>query len=1077
MGDLRRAWVLSAVAGFLLASGAGAGRAQQPHATDTEAVALIVRGPDGRPLRSHNVLVSRLGPFARDAQAVSAATDSLGRVTVDMPVGQMRLLVRAPGIGFGATGVIEVGPGREVTAALPPLAPFAQLSGTVAPAFRRTGQFLRMEDKFAAPSAASLSVPVDAQGRFAVRDLPPGQFQIEMDGGLPRGNYYFSFQIAPGEDRGGIVLAPSVPTLLFPPYVAPPATRTVTLRGTVTDDRGRPIAGATVYAKFPDPQFGGMSFGAFPGGRNEPAPLSTVTGLDGGFTFPAVSVPDVAFTVPVAAAFAGHAPAFASVRSTPDAPSDLRAGLVLSTQHAALTARVTTPGGKPVAGVPVRLRPSEGIPGIAARPEDEPARQFFVPGFGAGANSMSALFTPRSVTGPDGAARFADLPPGLWDVEAGDVPGPGAFARMLSAQKPGAGRVLSARSLGVAVQVGQDSNYVLALSPDPAAPTVRVLSPDGRPVRVQGAYLEPGSTITDSHVFADHDPNTSDAPSDAPITVPTARPGLWRVTANYRENSESDTTYGSSLYGSYIPEPYIAAGALVALSPALPPPGLLVLRARRRAGGKLRVRLEGVDGRPATGTVFVPSINGAPEYAATVGADGEAVFSAMPAGNYTLVGSLSGASTPPTLAALYGGDTGPLPTDAALAGRTCLVSQTATVALDVETRVVLRAVRAGFVRGHIVPVPGTPLSHYSLTPRYVPGYGVADAAGRINPRTGEFVYGPLPPGPAHLSLECEDMVQRRPFPVHSIVASVVGGRVTSLAPIVAAALPLFTGLDPVRGVVLLHDGVTPAWGAQTVLFTPSPSGLVYPAVTEQAPADALGRLTGADVGPAGGYYGPYSTYARGSVVTAGQDPDGPTLIAWMPGLTGAVLVPCAQGRDVRVVLPPPSHISGRVTVGGRSALGLPGTIRVRAAYQGRGRLNALLSRDVTARPDGAFRLDGLTPGAYQVQAARDGVWLSAALPLTVGAAENDPRAPALDIGPAGAPVVLHLAGAPGRTVRLDRPPGPLADELWPATVTADGAGDLRLDGLEAGRHAVYPAEGGPAIMFDVPPARLPAASP
>ena len=132
---------------------------------------------------------------------------------------------------------------------------------------------------------------------------------------------------------------------------------------------------------------------------------------------------------------------------------------------------------------------------------------------------------------------------------------------------------------------------------------------------------------------------------------------------------------------------------------------------------------------------------------------------------------------------------------------------------------------------------------------------------------------------------------------------------------------------------------------------------------------------------------------------------------------------------------------------------------------------------MTARPDGTFRLDGLTPGVYRVQAARDGIWLSAALSLTVGEAGDDRPPLALDIAPPGAPVVLHLAGAPGRTVRLDRPPGPLADELWPTTVATDGAGDLHLDGLEAGRHAVRPAEGGPAITFDVPPVRLPATSP
>lgn len=1053
----KRVWVLLGAA-WLLALSGGPGRAQDVGG-NVGSVILTVRGPDGRVLRDRDVTISRLGPWP-DVRDVSATTDIQGRVTVVMPVGLLRLRVLAPGLGFGATGVIEVGPGRDVSAALPPLAPFARLSGTISPAFRQPGETLHLQNGFGRPGVDWLTVPLDAQGRFSLRDLPAGQIGIELNRGTPAKNYYFYFQIAPGEDRTGLVLAPSLSAPLFPPYVPPPDTRTVTLRGTVTNDQKRPVARARVYAQVPDSRPSGGGYGRWPWG--EPAPVSTVTGADGGYTFPDITVSYSSVTIPLAATAPGHPPAFASIRSEPDAPSDPRADLVLSTQHTALAIHVTTPDGQPAAGAQVHLRPEVGVPGIIARGAGDRPDLFAGFGVSAGENAMSHLFAPSGIVGPDGVARFADLLPGLWDVTASDAPEPGVAGPSRSAH--------SATSRGVAVQARRGAACTLALSPVPAAPMVRVVSPGGQPVPVQGAYLEPGSAITDSRVFADRNPNTPAATGDTPILIRDARPGLWRVTANYRDNSLS-----SGQYGPYIPEPYIAASALVALSPALPPPGLLTLRARRRAAGTLRVRLEGVDGRSAAGTVFVPSNTGAPDYAATVDAHGEAVFAAMPAGIYTLAGSLAGQTTPPTLEAMYGrSDDRPLPTDAALAGWTCLVPQEATILLDAETRSVLRATPAGFIRGRIAPAAGTPLSHYSLTTRYLPGYGAASAAGMIDPKTGEFVYGPLPPGPTTLTLDCEDMVRRRPFPVSTVTATVVGGSVSHLAPLVAP--PLLSDADSaaVRGTVLLHDGTTPAWGAQAVLFVPSPSDPVYPMVAEQAPADALGRLSGQTVPPAGGFYRPDG---RVPFMPTGPDPDVPTLVAWMPGLTGATLLPYIKGQNVRVILPPPSHITGHVTIGGRPAAGHPGTIRVLAAYQGRGRLNALLSRDVTAQPNGTFTLDGLTPGTYRVQAARDGIWLSPTLPLTVSDAQATvgnsppPLSPlTLDIAPPGAPVVLHLAGAPGQTVRLDRPPGPLTDELWPVTVATDGAGDLRLEGLEAGRHTVRPTSGGPPIAFDIRPA-------
>ncbi len=1018
--------------------------AQVQDENNTRFVSLTVRGPNGKALVDHAVTVSRLGFPRPDVPDVSTTTDSHGQMTVRMPVGFVRLRVLAPGIGYGMTGSIEVGLGQTTQATLPPLAPFARLSGFIAPPIRRSGEtlFLVSESNDGRPHPQI--VPLDSQGRFALPDLPAGQVGLELHRGDPGQNLYFYYPVAPGENKAGVVLALPLNGFSFPPYV-PPAIHAVTLRGHVTDDHGKPVAGAVVYAEFPDPNPPSVSFASsFLFG---PPPLSTVTAADGGYVFRDIGISSggssAALIVPVAAAAPGHPPALTAVRIKRDTPGDVSADLVLSTRHTGLLVHVTTPDGKPAPGVEVHLRPSAGLPGITAAPVGDHPLPYFSAGPGSMPDIVSRLFTLSGTAGPDGIVRFTDLVPGLWDVETNDPPA-----------KETAVPARSARSRAVAVQAGHAASCTLALTLDPLAPAVRVLSPGGEPIAVDGVMLEPAGRITDTRLFSERIPDAGD---NEPLPASREKPGLWRVTANYRDGTQS------SIYYSSIPEPYNEASALVALSPALPPPALLTLRARHRTAGVLRVRLEGVDGRPAAGTVVIPNGPAEPGYAATVDSHGEAVFTDMPAGTYNLVGRLADGTTSPTVAARSSDWNVSLPTDAALAGRICVPSQQADVALDTETRVLLRATPAGFIRGRIIPVAGTPLNAYVLTPHYLPGTGQADVAGIIDPKTGEFIYGPLPPGPATLPLECEDLQIERPVLLCTISANIVGGKAVSVGSVTAPPLPASSAPEAVSGTVFLHDGTVPAWGAQVVLFSPSPLYPQYPTLTAQTPADALGRLSGAAAPTAGGFY---TGEGLPPPSPPEQNPSVPTLIAWLPGLTGAILLPYTAGQAVRIVLPAANFVSGRVTIGGQVPSGLKGALRVRAEYQGHGRLNDLLSLDATCQPDGTFTLRGLTAGTYQVQAARDGTWLSASQTVSVGDGLLPPLT--LDISPAGQPITLHLS--PGEAVSLDRPAGPLTDLLWPVTVRADGIGDLRLDGLEAGHHFVQPISGGPRIMFDVLPA-------
>lgn len=1018
--------------------------AQVQDENNTRFVVLTVRGPSGRPLQEHAVLVSRIGFPLPDVPDVSTTTDSHGQVTVRMPVGFVRLHVQAPGVGYGMTGSIEVGLGQTTRATLPLLAPFARLTGKITPALQQPGETLFLTNEPSDGRPHPQAVPVDAQGQFALSDLPAGQVGLELHRVSPRQNLYFYYHVALGENKAGVVLALSPNGFSFPPYV-PPTIRSITLRGHVTDDHSKPVAGATVYAKFPDPNppmMGSRPLSSLFG----PLPLSTVTAADGSYTFRNVGISSggssAALIVPIAAAASGHPPALTAARIERDTPGEVTADLVLSAQHTGLVVHVTTPDGRPAAGAEVYLRPAAGIPGIAAAPPSDQPLPYLAAGPGSGSDAVSRLFGPSGAAGPDGTVRFADLVPGLWVVKVGNP-----FLPLTTFRPRLVGRQ------DVAVQAGQSASCTVVLAPDPSGPTVQELSPDGRQIRVQGVFLEPGSRTEDTHLFLARTPGADD---DSPLPALSEKPGLWRVTANYRDGAQSGDYYTS------IPQPYNAANALLALSPALPPPGLLTLRARHRTAGVLRVRLEGVDGRPAAGTVVILGFPTDPGYAATVDSHGEAIFTDMPAGTYNVVGRLAGQTTSPTLAVLSSGNNSPLPTDAALTGGIFVPPQQAEVALDTETRVVLRATPAGFVRGRIVPAAGELLNAYVLTPRYLPGTGEADTAGSIDPKTGEFVYGPLPPGPATLPLECENLTLERPVPLRTISVNVVGGRVVSVGTVTAPPPPASSGPEAVSGIVLLHDATAPAWGAQVVLFFPSLAYPEYPTLTAQTPADALGHLSGAAAPTAGGFY---AGEGLPPPSPPEQNPEVPTLIAWLPGLTGATVLPYTPGQPLRIVLPAANSVSGRVMVGGHSPSGLKGTLRVRAEYQGRGRLNDLLSLDATCQPDGTFTLNGLTVGTYRVQAARDGIWLSASQAVTVGDGPLPPLT--LNIAPVGQPITLHLS--PGEAVSLDRPAGPLTDLLWPSTVRADGIGDLRLDGLEAGHHFVQPDTSGPRILFDVPP--------
>lgn len=195
----------------------------------------------------------------------------------------------------------------------------------------------------------------------------------------------------------------------------------------------------------------------------------------------------------------------------------------------------------------------------------------------------------------------------------------------------------------------------------------------------------------------------------------------------------------------------------------------------------------------------------------------------------------------------------------------------------------------------------------------------------------------------------------------------------------------------------------------------------------------------------------------------------PQVVAWIPGYCGAIVAPYTPGEPITLTLPPPITLKGVVTVGGEPAPKVA-HYEVRAAYQDKGNLNDILSLEMTTQADGTFILSGLTPGSYLIQASRDGVWFSPSQKVVVTNGTAIPLV-TLDIPAPGGPMQFSILGRSGKPLiaclmKFDPPAGPLADLDWPKTFTTDGAGNLRFDGLSAGKHTLTVE--GRTFSFQVP---------
>ena len=361
---------------------------------------------------------------------------------------------------------------------MPPLAKFAAMAGTLAPALVGPDREVHLEPEHHAPAAC------DASGRFAFADVPPGRYvlRVRTRGDGPQINAAQVFLwLAPGQMLEGLTIAP-LPEV--PPEVA--ARQKVReekrfeqfngkpgivlwAEGKVKDVAGRPLAKANVYLR--TAHHGGI--------RMYEDILATTTDDQGHYEFRGEVYPTTESPVLVAKV-AGRPPAVANAEArTVDNDRPARVDLTVADVGGSACVTVLRDG-QPMANARVQLE-ATGSTAILS-------------GFGWAAFSgvperaaFEAIVEPSAVTDRDGVARFAELIPGLYTVHAtGNANGIDREDRGHSMPR----NVRTGEVDGVAIVAGRETETTVPLAVAQAADhTVRfqVFRPDGRPVATRSS--------------------------------------------------------------------------------------------------------------------------------------------------------------------------------------------------------------------------------------------------------------------------------------------------------------------------------------------------------------------------------------------------------------------------------------------------------------------------------------------------------------------------------------------------------------------------------------------------------------
>ncbi len=662
-------------------------------------VKVVVHGPDGAVLADRVMHVLPVGGtfrFPGDTNIMlRGRTDAAGAFHLRWFEGILQLQVLVPEVGFGATGSFEILAGRTARPDLPPLARFAKVEGTLDAKLIQPGIVVnRPPDPGNACVWARGQSALDGQGRFVLRNVVPGSFQLAV--GRPGPIVFLPVtgvrvRAEPGQSIQGLVIRPPPPPE-GPPASIPPefreafggdgdqAENVIWVEGTVRDASGHGVAGADVVVR--SSYHGGIRmYERFREGITDP---------QGRYRIMGPRAPFMSSLIVVVRA-KGRPPAVAYAEA-PHADKSERGPLdvTLAGPGAGGSVRVRVlKDGKPMPGAEVALN-SEGV--IALSMWAAPSKPTPV------WTEIQEHFEPRATTGADGVARFANVFPGIYDVVAAERP---PWAAEVSIRRLNPDREYAlAKGLGVAA--GEEVETTIALHPLALEVPMQVLRPDGAPVANQGASICFGLGGTNTCSSLDLDGRGIGARAFE-------SPGLWSVNVRFRDSALRSFPIDE--------EPYYQAEALLPVSPASKMPDPVRLKGVRRDRGSLRVELRDVEGRPSHGAVMFVTVFGLSrgvDRAASTDARGLARFADLTHGEYRVHGSIDGLAPP----FLPEPGPGPMPGEAALRDQLAFEDVEVPIKAGVEHHVVLQPKKVGYVRGTLRPPAGRSVADYLIWPEH-----------------------------------------------------------------------------------------------------------------------------------------------------------------------------------------------------------------------------------------------------------------------------------------------------------------------------------------------------------------------
>jgi hypothetical protein len=1014
-------------------------------AAEESLVEMIVRGPNGRPLAKTEVTVTTGEDLRGDpAPRLHFATDSQGVARFAWPVGVGRVRVEVDKVGYGMTGWFETIGWKTARPALPPLIPCGVVEGNIPPESREPGVYVTARCQVDwTERDRDIEAACDAQGHFAIENVRCGYCSLALHNEKGRLPYSAGAFIAPGQRLTGLTFHKDDQpknnvvngSLNHPGRSDKPI---VWAAGTVRDELDHPIANATVFAHVG--YHGGLRmYELVESAKTDVQGQWTIRGqarlpmFEGTLIAHKTGRPYVA--LPMHDPQAAEEPGGKATRP----PSY---DIVLPSRGGNLVVTVSRDG-KPAGNAGVLLTNYHG-PQL-----DSPC--YVGAAHGDKSEELRAIIAPFAETDRFGRAHFTGLAPDEYKVAALDE----RAVELVRGAVDEEDKSRSRRAIceGIAVRAGETQELKVALYWEPMFVPFQVLQPDCKPCARCSFGLDCRRVARggwSSGTDVDANGRGRLYLSDRFGESQTDSLGLWQATLKYRDTPVRWVPIGDA--------PYYEAQAVLAVSPLVGADKTAVLTAVRNEPGSVVVQLQDAHGGPMPGYVLANSAffyrNG---FCGSTDKNGELRLEGIQAWKHELE-AYAASSTLPEL----GADGDPIPNDERLLQHSLFFPQHVETHLNGETRVVFRAQPVGYVRGTI----HAPAGRKSVDARMDCTHDdIRSFTVRFDKQTGQFLAGPFLEGKrtlyvsyitkdpdlavatqevtisservAHLDLyskvKKQEKVRSRPGPW-----LLVGAGGAEMWDDLARVL---------RGKVLMADGRTPAGGACLAVFLPA----AWPPIGGGT-TDATGRI----VGKTGWHSVNQEEHTRPG------SPRVPVVVAWIPGTCGATITELTAHnieKELKIVLPPPQRLLGKVTVGGKPVRGRSNRFCVLALHEGKGKLDGLLSRQVSADLDGMFEIPALTPGSYRIQAAMDDIWLSPSARVAI-ASKMEPRSPmTLDIGIPGTTSVIRVTdkqGKPRPRVQavVIRPQGPLAVLFWPAHFTSDGAGAILIPPLEAGAHTV-----------------------